>query len=97
MKFKLRPKAMEGIQDSQKREEQEASVGNRVHRVTNARQSLEEETSGAPRYIVSALLCFNHSYDGHSPDSSNLHPSDSHPPQASEHLSPFSDNGTSAA
>lgn len=70
---------MAGIQDSQKGEEKEAHVGNHVH----SRQCKTEfgggDSSGASCCIFSALLCFYHSCDGHSPDSSSLHPSDSHP------------------
>lgn len=71
---------MAGIQDSQKGEEKEARVGNHVHSHQCKTEFGGGDSSGAPCYIFSAFLCFNHSYDGHSPDNSNLHPSDSHPP-----------------
>lgn len=44
---------MEGIQDSQKREEKKASVGNRMQRVTSARKSLKEETLLVPHITSS--------------------------------------------
>ena len=70
-----------------------ASQGNSIYKVTNARKSLESETPLVPHVTSSQPSCVSATAMVTVPDSSNSHPSDSHPPQASEHFSSFSDNG----
>lgn len=65
--FKLRPKAVEGIQLLTK---EEGGEGQPREQHIQSHQCKKEfgvsDTSGAPCYILSALLCFSHSYGGRS-------------------------------